>query len=54
MPKVKIVYTDDNQDKGVIGEKEAEDELFITIIDQYGYPIKIAKSRIILIKELRP
>ena len=52
MCSMKIVYTDDNKDKAVVGNIEDKDGLFITIIDQYGSRLKIAKRRIVLIKEL--
>lgn len=50
--KIKIVYVDADTDKAVVGIKQAEDELFITIEDKYGCTIKIAKNRIVLLKEL--
>ena len=52
MEKIKIVYEDNGRDKAVVGEKKAEDDLFITIVDKYGSDITIAKSRIVLLKKL--
>jgi hypothetical protein len=50
--KLKVIYTDGNVDKAVVGLKKAEDDQFLTIEDQYGRQISIAINRIVLIKTL--
>lgn len=50
--KKKIVYSDGNIDKAIIGKITAEDDLFFTIESDNGREYKIGKKAVVLIKEV--